>query len=157
MNRLIFGCLFLAAIPSYASGQYPNPYVNPYNPYYGGSGYGSGNALSGAADLTRGLKGDQSLQVENARVVREKAAQAKLDTRKQAFDEMLYEKANTPSYTEELTKNKQQLLTRLMNFPTRGEVSDGKTLNAMLPMLQAMSSQGTMGPPCRSSNPRSTS
>src|ERR1035438_2135639 len=84
---------------------------------------------------------------EQARVTREQANQAKLDTKKQAFDLMMYEKANTPTYTETLTKEKAQILTRMMNFPLRSEIADGKSLNVMLPFLQSLSSGGTQGPP----------
>jgi hypothetical protein len=157
MNRLILCSLLgavVAAFPSSAVAQYyprpayptyPNPYANPYNPYYApGTRYG--NALSGAADLTR-AQGQSWQDQEQARILREQANQAKLDTRKKAFDQMLYEKANTPTYTEELTKEKVQLLTRLMTFPIRSEITDGKTLNAMLPLLQSLSEQGSMGAP----------
>ena len=61
--------------------------------------------------------GDVINAQEQARITREKANQAKLDTKKQAFDLMLYEKANTPSYTETLTKEKGQILTRADEFP----------------------------------------
>lgn len=126
-----------------ALAQYPyNPYFNPYyNP-----NNTTGAALSGAADVARSY-GDVINAQEKARIEREKANQAKLDTKKQAFDLMLYEKANTPTYTETLTKEKQQILNRLMNFPTKSEVADGATLNTMLPLLQSLSSSGAPGPP----------
>src|SRR4029078_11204034 len=61
--------------------------------------------------------------------------------------EMLYEKANTPTYLETLTKDQSQILTRIMNYPTPTEISDGKTLNIMLPNLQSLSAQGAQGLP----------
>jgi hypothetical protein len=125
-----------------ASAQYPYPYYNPYaNPYRG-----AGAALSGSADVMRAY-GDVINDQEKARITREQANQAKLDTKKQAFDLMMYEKANTPTYTETLTQEKAQILTRLMNFPTKSEVADGKSLNVMLPFLQSLSSGGTQGQP----------
>ena len=143
----LLGCV---ALPASAPAQYypPNPY-NPYAPGYNanpGRGYNQGAYLQGQAQVMQAY-GDVINSQEQARVEREKANQAKLDTRKQAFDQMMYEKANTPTYTEALTKDKANILTRLMNFPLRSEVTDGKTLNAMLPLLQALSGQGTMGPP----------
>jgi hypothetical protein len=142
MNRSILS-LFVAsvailAMPVAARAQYYNPY---YNPYYRG-----GNALQGAAAVTN-AQGDYAVQVEQARILREQALQAKLDTKKKAFDQMLYEKANTPTYTEELAKDKQQLLKRLMTYPVRSEITDGITLNAMLPLVEYLSSQGAPGPP----------
>src|SRR4051794_38399794 len=110
MYRMMIGILLASlGLPAVAWGQYgvypprpgyrpgygyPNPYVNPYNPYYSG---GVGNALHGAADLTR-AQGDVLSQTESARLLREQSTQMKIDTKKKAFDEMLYEKANTPTY-----------------------------------------------------------
>jgi len=130
----------LAAVP--ASAQY-NPYYNPYATPYSG---GAGGALSGSAQVMQSY-GQVINDQEQARVTREKANQAKLDTKKQAFDLMMYEKANTPTYTETLTKDNAQILNRMMNFPLRAEVTEGKSLNIMLPFLQSLSSGGTQGPP----------
>jgi hypothetical protein len=146
MNRRIFrftlAILGLELSLLSASAQPYNPYYNPYgNPYDT-----TGAALSGAADVNRSY-GDVINAQEQARVTREKANQAKLDTKKQAFDLMMYEKANTPTYTETLTKDKQQILIRMMNFPIRSEVTDGKSLNTMLPFLQSLSAGGAQGPP----------
>ena len=152
MIRLSIGLALLAGagFPSWSHAQYypPNPY-NPYVPAYGyppGPGYNAGARLQGQAQVMQAY-GDVINSQEQARIFREKANQAKLDTRKQAFDQMLYEKANTPTYVEALTKEKANILTRMMNYPLRSEVADGKTLNTMLPLLQALSNQGTMGPP----------
>ncbi len=132
--------LQLAALTASAQPPYP------YNPYYNPYANTTGAALSGAADVNRSY-GDVINAQEQARVEREKANQAKLDTKKQAFDLMLYEKANTPTYVETLTKDKQQILTRMMNFPIKSEVTDGKSLNTMLPFLQSLCIGGTQGPP----------
>jgi hypothetical protein len=148
MNRLILFsllCAALAVLPSYTNGQYypaPGRYANPYYP----PGTGAGNALQGAAEVTR-AQGDVTIANEKARILREDANQAKLDTKKKAFDLMMYEKENTPTYTEELTKEKVQIINRIMNFPLRGEITDGKTLNILLPHIEALSTYGAMGPP----------
>lgn len=155
MNRswLLLVFLAVAAIPSGATAQfrpgYRPPYGGPrpiyYNPYYPpGTAYG--NALSGAADLTT-AQGNVPIQTEQAYIEREKANQAKIDTKRKAFDQMLYEQANTPTYLETLTKEKSATLNRMMAYPTRAEISEGKTLNTMLPYLQDLSARGAMGPP----------
>jgi hypothetical protein len=148
MNRYLLTAVLVAfvTLPLAARAQYyPNPYAPAY-PRSAGPGIGQGAALSGAADVSRAY-GDVIVQQENARIQREKANQAKIDTKRKAFDEMMYEKANTPTYTETLTKDKQNILTRLMTFPLRGEITNGETLNAMLPLLQALSTYGTQGSP----------
>jgi hypothetical protein len=127
--------------PAYPGGV-PPVYGNPYYPQ-GSPGY---NRLNGQADVMRAY-GDVVNDQEQARITREKANQAKLDTKRKAFDEMMYEKANTPTYTETLSKEKSQQLMRYMNHPIKSEITNGQTLNAMLPLLESLSSQGTQGPP----------
>lgn len=120
---------------------YVYPGTTVYNPYGGAGGY-----LAGSADVMNAY-GNVINQQEQARILREQANQAKLDTRKKSFDQMMYEKNNTPSYTEELSKEKAMLLTRLMNHPIKSEIVNGTTLNAMLPLIQDLSNRGTQGPP----------
>lgn len=141
MIRIALAVLGLPSATLPASAQYPNP----YNPYYNPYGR-AGGQLAGSAQVMQAY-GQVINDQEQARVTREQANQAKLDTKKQAFDLMMYEKANTPTYTETLTKEKAQILTRMMNFPLRSEIADGKSLNVMLPFLQSLSSGGTQGPP----------
>ena len=150
--RIVFASACLAAITSGSAfaqyGPYSpyNPYnpYSPYNPYNRGAGVG--NALSGAADVTN-AQGNYLNQVEQARVTREQSQQDKIKTKRMAFDEMMYEKANTPSYTDELAKTNATILRRLMDNPTNSEISSGKTLNAMLPYVQYLSTTGVQGPP----------
>jgi len=139
--------LSLVFLPPPASGQYkyPYPYPAPYPyPYPGVSPAGS--YLYGKADVIR-AQGDVMTQNEQARILREKAYQAKIDTKRKAFDEMLYEKANTPTFTEEQEKIQAMQLKRLMNQPTEAEVTSGKALNAMLPYVKSLTAQGILGPP----------
>jgi hypothetical protein len=157
MNRLMVILLVGSALggaPLRASAQYypgyrpparpgyPGGYVNPYFPQ-GSPGY---NRLNGQADVMR-AQGDLTNANEQARIAREKANQAKIDTKRKAFDEMLYENANTPTYLESLTKDQANKLTRLMNHPLKAEINDGRTLNVMLPLLQTLTNSGSQGPP----------
>jgi hypothetical protein len=145
MSRFLFVSLGLHLAVGAAHAQYyPNPY---YNPYGGGGLYGrAGGQLIGSAAVMDSY-GQVIKDQETARIQREQANQAKLDTKKKAFDLMMYEKANTPTYTENLTADQAQILTRVMNFPAKGEIDDGKSLNIMLPYLQSLSNSGTQGPP----------
>jgi hypothetical protein len=149
-SLLVSACLVTLA-SGLASAQVVRPYgpYNPYNPYSPYNPYGPnnpGNALSGAADLTN-AQGNYTNQIEQARITREQALQAKIDTKRKAFDEMNYEKANTPSYGETLSKTNAQILQRMMNNPMPAEISEGKTLNVMLPYLQYLTTTGAQGPP----------
>ncbi|MSU76569.1 MAG: hypothetical protein EXS16_00595 [Gemmataceae bacterium] len=121
----------------------PQPgFGNPFFPI-GSPGF---NKLNGQADVMRAF-GDVTNSYEQARIAREKANQAKIETKRQAFDQMLYEKANTPTYLEQLAKDKSDYLTRIMNFPQKAEIYDGRSLNTMLPLLQNLSESGSQGPP----------
>ena len=113
MKHLFFALSLGMALPHAAAAQYyPNPYY-PSIPARGPAAYGIGQgaALSGSADVMNAY-GNVVTKQEDARILREKANQAKIDTKRQAFDEMMYEKANTPSYVETLTKEKANLLNR---------------------------------------------
>src|SRR6185369_3929506 len=68
---------------------YPGAYVN--NPYRG-----PGGALAGQAELVSSV-GKLNIDQEKARVEREAANQAKLDTQKKSFDQMLYERSLLPT------------------------------------------------------------
>jgi hypothetical protein len=126
-----------------ASAQYP------YNPYYpGGYGYGwgAGAALQGQADVIRSV-GDLTLKQEESRILREKAIRAKLETKKATLNEMLYEKAMTPTYGEEAALDENKKVQRMMTTPLPLEITSGKTLNQFLPFIQRITSQGIQGPP----------
>src|SRR4051812_33159387 len=82
-------------------GYYP-PAGNYPNGIYGrGYGYGTGygNYLQGLASV-QDAYGNLGIQQAQANLVGEKAAQEALVTKRQTFDEMRYERENTPSYTE---------------------------------------------------------
>src|SRR5712692_5168908 len=77
----------LLALAPAANAQYPYPY-NPYNPYAGrGPGYNYGAAAQGQAAVMQ-ASGQVTIDNENARILREQANQAKLDTKRKAFDQM---------------------------------------------------------------------
>lgn len=118
------------------------PYYNPYySPYWG-----AGGAMMGAANVISS-QGELLTQREQARVLREKANQEKVVTKRKAFDEAMYEKANTPSFSEEMEKTKGLQVRRIMNDPTEAEITSGKAHNMLLPMLLALTHQGIQGPP----------
>ncbi len=134
--------LLLAGVAAPARAQY-YPYSNPwyYNPYYGAGGY-----MKGTADVIS-AQGDVKTKQEQARILREKANQEKTVTKRKAFDEMMYEKANTPSFSEEMEKTKGLQTRRIMNDPTEPEITSGKAHNMLLPMLQSLTNQGIQGSP----------
>ena len=141
---LLLAALLVPLSAGPASAQYP------YNPYYPGGGYGygwgPGSTLEGQAQVIRAV-GDLTIKQEQARILREKADRAKLETRKATLNEMLYEKAMTPTYGEEKALDENRKVQRMMTTPQPLEIASGKTLNQFLPFLQRISSQGIQGPP----------
>lgn len=151
-NSLPLTAVTLLAMAVPASAQYVRPGFSPPPIGYGyGYGYpsvgnlGPGYALMGTASVIDAT-GDLYVKQEQARVTREKANQAKLDTKRKAFDQMLYEKANTQTFTESQEQNQSYRLRRIMNNSTQTEITSGASLNSMLPYLKDLANHGVMGP-----------
>jgi hypothetical protein len=132
----------MLALAGPAAAQYPYPY--PYPPYTGG--FGPGNTLAGQAQVMQAT-GDLYVKQEQARQQREAANQAKIDTKRKAFDEAMYEKSLTPTYTEEQERVIREKTRRMMNKSTSGEIVRGDSLNVFTPFIKALSDQGAFGPP----------
>ncbi len=118
----------------YSPTGFPTPYdpyaANPYLPYYG-----AGSVLQGAADVLRAY-GTVITSQEQARILRETALQARLDTKKKKFDLEMYIKANTPTYTEEQAKIAKMTLKRIQSNSSEPEIVNGKALNLLLDDLR---------------------
>lgn len=109
-----------------------NPFGSPFgSPYALPPGVGRGVELMGSADVMRSY-GTVIKSQEEARSLREKANQDKLDTRKKAFDLEMYIKANTPTYTQNEARVAKERLRRIQSFSLPGEVTNGSALNILL-------------------------
>jgi hypothetical protein len=149
--RYVVAFPFLLGIALYCGAQYPPPPPGyaPYYPAYpppGYGGFGPGNTLNGAANVIS-ASGQLYINQEQARVEREKANQAKIDTKRKTFDEMMYEKANTPTFTEDQEKTQMMIVRRIMNHPFPAEVTSGQSQNILLPYLDKLLRVGVQGPP----------
>jgi hypothetical protein len=136
--------VYLVILSSAGHAQYP-----PYQPYYpppGYGGFGPGNVLNGQANVIN-ASGQLFIDQEKARVERETANQAKITTKRKTFDEMMYEKANTPTFTEDQSKVDMMTIRRLMNHPLPAEITSGKSQNILLPYLDKLMRVGVQGPP----------
>jgi len=139
-NRMVAAAVGLFLFAGQASAQWPWPY-----PYSVGN-LGPGYYLQGSASVINSV-GNLYTQQEQARIIREQANQAKLETRKKNLDLHNYERENTWTYTQEQERNNAFRLRRIMNQPNRFEVVDGSAMNFMLPHLTAIASHGAQGPP----------
>jgi hypothetical protein len=115
-----------AASNPYAAGMgmgFANPFANP--------AVGPGVTLMGSADLVRAY-GSMINAQEQARIMREKYYQEKLETKKKKFDLEMYIKANTPTWTEEQEKIAKTQLKRIQGNSNPAEIIDGRALNFLL-------------------------
>jgi hypothetical protein len=99
-----------------------NPYY--WNPYSGGYMYAPGDMLRGYGEL--------GIDAEKARILREQANQAKLDTRKKTIDTMAYIRANEYTFTQEQADIAKRLMQRMQKNPTPTEIQTGKSLNILV-------------------------
>ncbi len=139
------------AIAPYAGGYSPygaggygggyGPGIDPltgggYAPY--GGGYGAGAELSAYGQL--------GISQEQARILREVANQAKLDTRKKTVDTLAYIRAHEYTFTQEQADIAKRLLERVQKTPSAAEIQSGKSLNILLDDLVKFNNQQIKGP-----------
>ena len=135
-TRLFLAVLALGgAVPPASAQYYPN--YPSYGP--GGAGYGAGQVLQGNAALANAYG-------QQANLTAEQVKQAKLDTQKQSFDQMAYERENKYWFTQEQSKNQQMLTIRLLNQPVKAEITSGSGLNTLLPFLKSLVIRGAGAP-----------
>jgi hypothetical protein len=120
-------------------------YGNPYYPSYYGE---TGGALMGLADITTAnANGVQTLQ--RARVTMQQANQAAIDTRRKLFDELRYERMNTPGAEDIRIKDMEVALRRARHDPPQTEIVSGRSLNDLINHLSSMQAKGLRGPDIR--------
>jgi hypothetical protein len=120
-------------MPIGSGGGYTSTGGNPYTNPYGGYNYDTGATLKGYATL--------GISVEQARILREQANQAKLDTRKKLVDTLAYLRANEYTFTQEQADIARKLLERVQILPTNAEIVTGKSLNILLKDLAKFNSK----------------
>jgi hypothetical protein len=131
----------------YVGGYYPPEYSNPYYPttVYAPTYDPYGGYLSGGADIIR-AQGDLQNQLQQAKITKQQAEQAKLDTRRKAFDQYLYERANRPTAEDDREKARLEAIRRARNQPPLSEIWSGQALNILMDSINKMQAQGVRGP-----------
>jgi len=119
----------------------PYPYPPPYN-----GGFGPGNVLQGQAAVMD-AQGNLMLQQEQARIEREKANQAKLDTKRKTLDWQNYEREHKWTLGQEQERTEALRIQRLLKNPRQEEVLSGSAMNTLLPYLNQLAQQGIHGTP----------
>jgi hypothetical protein len=124
------------------------------NPGYGSSsGYGSGNSapdtcsgfLQGSATL---INADGRFRMNNqqANLQREQVRSAHIENNRKAFDEFLYERANTPPWLDHLERQKKLNLRYALTIASGSDILTGNSLNTLLDSLKEMQANGVQGP-----------
>jgi hypothetical protein len=121
----------------YGNSGYSNSYAPSYDPY---SGF-----LQGAASV---INADGRFRVSNqqADLIREQVRSAHIDNRRKAFDEFLYERANTPTWLDDLERQRKLNLRYALTNASGTEILSATTLNTLLDSIKQMQARGVEGP-----------
>jgi len=106
---------------------------------YGGGGYGGygdpyGGYLNGVANVI-GATGQYVNSIEQAKMTQERAYQARVDTRRKVIEQLMWEQANKPSYTDVQKKIAKLKLERSQNASPHS-IQSGDALNILLDDLR---------------------
>ena len=111
---------------SYLS-QYPPYLMNPYYDYpdpYGGGLRGAAAAIDS--------QGRFEVMWQQSRLLGQEVERSKIDTRRKAYDEWLYERATRPTIEDERERNQAYELRRILHDPPTVDVVSGYALNTLL-------------------------
>ncbi|MBV9124648.1 MAG: hypothetical protein JO112_14925, partial [Planctomycetes bacterium] len=159
---------------AYLGGAPANGFVSPYtpstltttglvpvNPGYAGWGYGNYNPLlaspyysytdpySGYLHGTAGVihaQGQFMINLQEANLLKQQVFQARLENRRRALEEYLWERQNTPTLEDQREWLQQLALRRSLNNPPVNEVLSASALNPLLDDLIKHSRTGENGP-----------
>jgi hypothetical protein len=129
-------------------GGYPGGYGGGYPQGYGGSMYG-GDPYAGSLQGSAAVIDAQSkylVATQQAYLLKEQVRKAQIDNSRKAFDEWLYERANTPTLNEQRERERREEVRRDLNDPPLTEIWSGRVLNVILSDLQDWAGRGVQGP-----------
>ncbi len=149
----------------YAAALYSNPYTayaNPYSsasltstPYsgydtsgYGGSYYGEsplGGYMRGIAGIISS-EGNALINIEQSKLLHEQVRRERMENRRRAFDQYLYEREHTPTPEDDRQKAMKEQVRRSLNDPPMGDITSGVALNTLLADIQKKG-DNAQGPP----------
>jgi hypothetical protein len=135
---------------------YPSPYASYpmyYSPYasspYASSAYASpdpyGGYLKGAAEAIN-AQGQFLKATQEAYLLKEQVKAAELQNRRRAYEDRLWERANTPTLNERRERGQREEGRRAQNDPPLTEVWSAKALNDLLVSIQELRNKGIDGP-----------
>jgi hypothetical protein len=142
----LLGATAAAAHAQY--GYYPPAGYYPNGIYGRGYGYltGQANIMQGQATVLDAY-GNLGIQQAQATIGFEKGKQEELVTKRKTFDEMRYERDNTPSFTEKFEGTEALRIRRVLTSPLEAEITNGTAMNILLPFLTQLAQNSYHGGP----------
>ncbi len=127
--------------PGFSPGFSDPNYSNGYIPY--GLDPTAG-FLYGAASI---INADGRFRINNqqANLMREQVRSARIDNNRKAFDEFLYERANKPTWLDDVERQNKLNLRAALTNPSGSEILSGISLNTLLDNLKQMQAKGVQG------------
>jgi hypothetical protein len=139
-----YGTMTSTGASSYGTGSgYGNSGYPGYGDYVLPDPYGG--FLKGAADVIN-AQSKYLVNTQQAYLMKEQVRAAQIDNRRRAFDEWLYERANTPSLNDERERIIREEVRRSRNDPPLPEVWSAKALNDLLADAQKLQGRKIQGP-----------
>jgi hypothetical protein len=86
------------------------------------------------------------MDLQQAKIYKEQANQASIDTRRRLFDEIMYERSHTPSFNEKMEQLQAHALRRAQLTAPITEIWSGKSLNDLLGDLKKLNFTKAQGP-----------
>jgi hypothetical protein len=122
--------------PGYGGAGGYGDYGSPYYPYDPLSGF-----LQGAAGV---MNADGKFRISNqqSNLLREQVRSAHIDNQRKAFDEILYERANRPTWLDDLERQRKLNLRYALTNPSGSEILGAGTLNTLLDNIKQMPGEG---------------
>jgi hypothetical protein len=131
-----------AGSPGLSGSYYPDSSYNGYSPYYQDP---TSSFLYGASSVISST-GRFEVNHQQANLQREQVRSAHMDNNRKAFDEFLYERANRPTWLDDIERQNKLNLRAALSNPTGSEILSGITLNTLLDNLRQLQAKGTEGP-----------
>jgi hypothetical protein len=118
-----------------------------YSPVVGGGGFWPypiqdpvNGFLTGAADVIN-ASGQYEIQHQQANLTRQQVKSAHIDNRRKMFDELRYEKENTPTQWQRQQEDFREQVMQARNNPPDTEIWSGGALNLLLQNIRNYESQ----------------
>jgi hypothetical protein len=113
----------------------------PWGPF-SGVGYGNsmGGFLNGSASVIS-ASGQYEIDHQQANLSREQVKSAHIDNKRKMFDELRYEKENTPPLSANLNADREEQVRQALANPQLTDIWQGNTLNTLLTDIQYIQSR----------------